>query len=431
MLGWLAPAFFCKKNCTCNQIFVIIDSPQNNLTKEDLIQVHLNHINKLLNLKGVKVKKFEVFDDKVSIYMDVSLKQGLCPSCGNNTSKIADYRSQVVKDLPIQMRNTYLVIRKKRFLCSCGKKFYPKLDFLPKYHRMTNRLSAYILQELRGAQSMKSVAQRANVSTHTVNRVFSYVQYSSPSFLNNPPEVLSIDEFRGNAGGHKFQCILVDPIQHKVLDILKDRKDTTLTTYFKEMKNRKNVKYFVTDMYSPYVRLARIFFTNAKIVIDRFHFVRQVMWAMEGVRKRIQKDLAPSLRKYFKKSRKLLLSKKDHLKEDSRQQLELMLLYKDDLRQAHYLKELFHEVLASKSKSEAKELLSRWIAYASSSGINEFEKCAATFTNWFAEILNAFEIPYSNGCIEGFNNKIKVMKRIAYGYRNFDNFRRKIMHCCS
>lgn len=393
--------------------------------------MQLNFINNLLDLKEIKVNNLKISEDNISIFLNVTLKESTCPVCSSKTSRIADYRNQVVKDIPIHYKNTFLHIRKKRFLCSCGKKFYPKLSFLPRYHRMTNRLSAFILQELRESQSMKLVARRANVSSHTVQRIFSFLDYSNPSFIKNPPKVLSIDEFKGNAGGKKFQCILVDPIKHKILDILQDRKDSFLSSYFKKMRNRNQVEYFVTDMYSTYVNLAKVYFPKAKIVIDRFHFIRQCIWAMESVRKRIQKQLDSKLRKYFKRSKKLILAKKENLDEDSKRQLELMLLYNEDLRQAHGLKELFYKILETKSYVESKKLFIQWIDFARSSRIVEFEKCAKTYSNWFKEIVNSFEVPYSNGCVEGFNNKIKVLKRISYGYRNFNNFKRKIMHSCS
>ena len=120
------------------------------------------------------------------------------------------------------------------------------------------------------------------------------------------PEVLSIDEFKGNAGNEKYQCILVDPAKHRVLDILPGRNQQCLTQYFYSFpkKDRLKVKFFVCDMWQPYVDVAQIYFSNAKIIIDKYHFIRQVGWAIEAVRKRLQKSMPKKLRKYFKHSRK-------------------------------------------------------------------------------------------------------------------------------
>ena len=131
------------------------------------------------------------------------------------------------------------------------------------------------------------------------------IRFPKPAYL---PEVLSIDEFRGNAGGQKFQAILTDVKNHKLFDILPSRSQTDLMLYLQEFPNKEQVKYFVTDMNSVYKDLAREYFPNATIVIYKFHVVRYVTWALENVRKRIQKELHPSKRKYFKRSRKLLLT---------------------------------------------------------------------------------------------------------------------------
>src|SRR5690606_18547768 len=137
-------------------------------------------------------------------------------------------------------------------------------------------------------------------------------------------------------------------------------------------KNRSDVKYFVTDMWRPYVNIAKIYFKNAKIVIDKFHFIRYNTWAIEGIRKRIQKSMVPSLRKYFKRSKKLILARYDSLDDESKKQLEIMLLYNDELRQAHYLKERFYEFTKAKSSKEARILLKQWLDMAKSSNIKEY-----------------------------------------------------------
>jgi len=219
--------------------------------------VHNNHINNLLDLKGVKVKNVISTAFRVEIYIETKKKPHKCPVCGSITTKIHDYRKQTIKDIPIQKKKkTYLILRKRRYLCSCGKRFYEKIDFLPKYHRMTNRLVESIIDELSDNSSVSSIATKLNISTHTVNRIFSHINYSI-DFL---PEVISIDEFKGNSGGSKYHCIIVDPKSRKVIDILKDRKFHILSSYFKQFKNRSDVKYIVIDMWRPYLDIAKNYF---------------------------------------------------------------------------------------------------------------------------------------------------------------------------
>ena len=96
-------------------------------------------------------------------------------------------------------------------------------------------------------------------------------------------EAISIDEFKGNAGTEKYQTIVVNPIKHKVLDILYSRKSACLVEYFKSLdkSKRMNVKYFSCDMNKTFIDIAKTYFPNAKIVVDRYHFIRQVYWALE------------------------------------------------------------------------------------------------------------------------------------------------------
>lgn len=116
------------------------------------------------------------------------------------------------------------------------------------------------------------------------------INYPKPAHL---PSVLSIDEFKGNANREKFQVILTNPKTHKILDIPPSRSQTTLNNYFSTFKDRKNIRYFVMDMNRVYLEIARTYFPNATIVVDKFHVVRYVTWALENVRKRIQKQMHP------------------------------------------------------------------------------------------------------------------------------------------
>lgn len=391
--------------------------------------MHSNFIKKLLDLKDVNVKNICSSDTFLKITLETKKVLSICPCCGSNTSKIHDYRYQKIKDFPYMDKSIILILKKRRYVCSCGKKFYEHYDFLPRYHRMTNRLVAYIVSELSNAVPVTFVAKKASVSPTTVNRVFDHVHYSRPDSL---PKVLAIDEFKGNAGGEKYQCILVDPKKKRILDILPDRKQSHLIDYIKSYSRheRLKVQFFICDMWNQYAELGRLFFPNATIIVDKYHFIRQVTWAIENVRKRVQKDMPSDLRKYFKRSRTLILKRSENLKGDEIERLNAMLLYNDDLRQAYRLKENFYEICQNPKYSEQRKDFYEWIAYAESQNIREFKACITAFRNWSKEILNAFKYGYTNGCTEGYNNKIKVIKRISYGVRNFKRFRNRILHIC-
>ncbi len=135
----------------------------------------------------------------------------------------------------------------------------------------------------------------------------------------------------------------------------------------------------------------------------------------------------PSKRKYFKRSRKILLSHYRKLKEENRQALEIMLQQSNDLAVAYYLKEQFYDFMDSKNRDEAYKKLRKFIISVQASELNEFNACLTMLANWGRYILNSFECPYTNGFTEGTNNKIKVIKRNGYGFRNFKNFRNRIL----
>ena len=388
--------------------------------------MHSHCTNNLLNLEEVLIKKIDHADHSVTFSIETKPSPQICPHCGCQTRRIHDYRYQIIKDLPLQLKDTYLVLRKRRYICNCGRRFTEKYPFLPSYQRRTLRLSYKIIDMLRKLVSIKAVAEEANVSVSTVTRLLDTVNYSIPSL----PECISIDEFKGNADTGKYQCILVDPRKHRILDILPDRTQSHLSSYFRELNRaqRYRVKFFVCDMWEPYVNLAKTYFPNATIVIDKYHFIRYVTWAIENVRKRLQKTMPANLRKYYKRSRKLILTRYNKLKDENKKACDLMLLYNDDLRLAHRLKEWFYNICQETKYSIQRSAFWEWIKVAEKSGLQEFIDCSKTYRNWSEGILNAFKYKYTNGPTEGYNNKIKVLKRISFGIRNFKRFRTRIIH---
>ena len=391
-----------------------------------------NYIKKLLQIEDVSVKKIS-YDLNYTMYITLETKPSMhtCPKCGCTTSRIHDYREQKIKHIPIGIYTTFLVLKKRRYACSCGKRFYENYSWLPKYQHMTKQLIKYICHKLRETVSYKHVASEANVSIPTVIRTFNRINYAKPDTL---PKVLCIDEFKGNAETGKYQCILVNGKKkyQRVIDILPDRKQSHLCEYFRSIpkKERDKVEFFIQDMWEPYRDIAKTYFKNAKIIVDKYHFVRQVSWAIDRVRKRLQRTMPPKLRKYYKNSRRLILGRYDKLNSEQKEKCDLMLLYNDDLRKAHSLKEWFFKICREKKYSVIRKEFTDWIKNAESSGISDFEEVAATFRRWYKEILNAFKYGYTNGATEGFNNKIKVLKRVSFGIRNFKRFRNRILHTC-
>ena len=377
-----------------------------------------------LNLEDVIITNVENISDQLHIHIELPRKDHICPCCGTVTDRVHDYRMQVIKDVPMA-RDTFLHLRKRRYRCACGKRFFERNTFLPRYYRVTTRLVAEIIFAFKKVVSAKEIGCRFNVSGMTAMRYFQYYNHK-PTAL---PEVISLDEFKGNSGGQKYNSIVADPSGRKVLDILPDRYENNLVKYFSQFESKSNVKYFVCDMNPHFRQVARICFPQATIVADKYHVIRQAYWAMERVRKNEQNKFPKRYRKYFKKSRHLLMKPMEKLTDDEMCQLALMFEIAPRLADAYRIKNDFLSVIRSKSAVEGKKALADWLLSVEVMDLPEFHDCTKAYHNWFNEIVNSLEVPWTNGFIEGCNNKTKVLKRVSYGMRNFNNFRKRILSC--
>lgn len=383
-----------------------------------------DYTSKLLNLEDVIITNVENISDQLHIYIELPRAKHTCPVCGALTDRIHDYRMQTIKDVPLA-RDTFLHLRKRRYRCDCGKRFFEKNAFLPRYYRVTSRLVAEIIHAFKKVVPATEIGSRFNVSAVTAMRYFRCLNYK-PKEL---PEVLSLDEFKGNSGGQKYNSIVADPKERTIFDILPNRYEGDLVKYFSQFPSKTNVKYFVCDMNPHFRNVAKICFPQAKIIADKYHVIRQVYWAMERVRKNEQNKLSARFRKYFKKSRYLLMKPIDKLTDDEVCRLALIFEIAPRLADAYRIKNDFLTVIRSKSSAEGKPRLAEWLFSVELMDLPEFNDCTKACHNWFNEILNSMDVPWTNGFIEGCNNKTKVLKRVCYGMSNFRNFRNRILHC--
>ena len=379
---------------------------------------------KYLNLEDVIITNVENISNQLHIYIELPRSKHICPCCGAETDRVHDYRIQIVKDVPLA-RDTFLHLRKRRYRCDCGKRFFEKNTFLPRYYRVTSRLFAEIIFAFKKVVSAKEIGCRFNVSSVTAMRYFNYFNKK----LTTLPEVISLDEFKGNSGGQKYNSIIVDPKEKVVLDILPNRLENDLVKYFSQFSNKNNVKYFICDMNPHFREVARTCFSQATIVADKYHVIRQVYWAMEKVRKNEQNKLPKQHRIYFKKSRNLLMKRIEKLTPEEMDRLALMFEIAPRLADAYRIKNDFLTVIRSKSSAEGKQRLVDWLFSVEVMNLPEFSDCTKAYHNWFKEIINSMDVPWTNGYIEGCNNKTKVLKRVSYGMRNFNNFRKRILFC--
>ena len=133
------------------------------------------------------------------------VKAHLCPYYGAETTKIHDYRTQIITDIPVYFKNTKLIYNKRRYECKlCHKSFYENNSIVNKYSRKSTRLTEFVVDQLRKLSSCSDIANMCGISPGYISRLFPYLAVT-PSHL---PKVLCIDEFKGNTGHYKYQVAL-------------------------------------------------------------------------------------------------------------------------------------------------------------------------------------------------------------------------------
>ncbi len=178
-------------------------------------------ISNILEMEDLIITNVESDSEEMHIHFKLKKKEHVCPGCGAVTNKVHDYRPSIIKDAPIMGKKTFLHYTKRRYHCDCcGKHFKETFNYLPHHCRITTRLNFLAINLLEHTMNVTSVAKLLGISASTVFRRMNDINFPKPSAL---PLVLSIDEFKGNAGGEKFQAILTDPKNHTVFDILPSR----------------------------------------------------------------------------------------------------------------------------------------------------------------------------------------------------------------
>lgn len=387
-------------------------------------------IENILNWEEGSVKEKIFEGSSWLLFVQFPVRTSQCPFCHHEHIHIKDYRDQKVLIGFWNSHAVYAIIHKRRFFCPCcHKSFYEKIPGLSHYQRRTDEMRNLIIQSCTEARSFSAIARSYGVSVSTVIKYFDQVVFLKPLFL---PPVLSLDEFRGNTRGQKYQVVVNNPQTHDVLDILPRRDTTALIQYFMQFsrKQRLNVKFVVMDLSMLFRKVVKTVFPNAVIIGDRFHIQRLVIWALERVRKNVQAKFKEG-GIYFKRNKRILNKRGKKLTDEELVCLREILKQSPQLQRAYAIKEAFYNVYEMKDRKTVETFLAEWVGLVKESGLQEFKSIVKTFKEWKNEILEGLTNTYSNGFTEGTNNKIKVLKRIAFGYRNFERFRSRILLACT
>lgn len=302
----------------------------------------------------------------------------------------------------------------------CGATFYEPLALVDRDQRRTASLNEQALVYA-SENSFTMAARMSGISISSLLRLFDKRDLPQRRVL---PKVIAIDEFRGDAGNERFQTIIVDVEKKEIIEILPDRRVKTVEEYFRNCDTGK-VQIVVMDMSRAFKYAVQRAFRNPMIIADRFHFMRQGYWALDRVRREVQKNLKKSERFLSKRSKKLLWLAPEKMDEKGQSLVKELLKLHPDLEEAYRLKNALHQWFNTSDSTNVKENLYKWIGLVEKSRITEFDSVIKTFKNWQTEILNAFVYPYNNGYIEGVNNTTKVIKRMSYGIKVLKDFVKK------
>ncbi|RIO68656.1 ISL3 family transposase, partial [Staphylococcus borealis] len=336
---------------------------------------------------------------------------------------------------------TYISLKKQRFLCrQCHSTFVAQSEIVDKHCVISNNTKKIILNKSVQDRSVKSISESTNTSFHTVTRI---INEAAKEIAQTPskslPEHIMIDELKTVNG--QMSMVYCDGLTHQFGDIIESRKKRFVLDYFYHfsLEERKKVKTVSIDMFEAYIYMIQELFPNARIIIDRFHIVQSINREINTARIRLMNEVRYTDHRFYNKLKrhwKIFLTDTENLESfvygpvklfdkwmTPQGVLDYMLEGNDLLKFTH---QVGHQLRRALKLNQSEKFFSCIKDETSiSKGLN---RVLNTFDKFSPHIMNTFNFPHlSNGPIEGFNNKIKVQKRIAYGYRNFENFKCRII----
>lgn len=347
------------------------------------------------------------------------------------------YRLRDFIGLPIGGKKTKIRMKVQRYKCkneNCDYDQQENIPFATGRRSYTHRFANYVVDLLK-AMTLKDTANLLNITWDTVKDIhLNYLErhYSSPSLKG--VDCIGIDEFAVRKG-HIYKTIVVDLRTGRILYVGEGKGVDALDKFWKRVKKMDvHIKYIATDLSAAFISSVYENCPDAIHVFDHFHVVKLMNDKLDDIR-RVQYSMEKNInkRKVLKGTRYLLLKNgADIFDKVYKTRLDNALDLNKPLSQAYYLKEQLKEIWTQTNKQEAEEVLEDWIKQAKESKITHLINMANTLSAYRTGILAWYDCYISTGKVEGINNKIKVMKRIAYGFRDEKYFRLRLfaLHDC-
>ncbi|MBO0723465.1 MAG: ISL3 family transposase [Blastocatellia bacterium] len=384
-----------------------------------------------LDLPEVRIIKSETSEREITITVESTRESAICWKCGRETYEFHGYgRKLRLRHLPILGRPVYIELQPKRFRCPyCDD--HPtttqKLDWYDERSPHTKAYDDWLLLSVIGS-TISDVARKERASYDEVlgaleRKIAGTVNWEEIERL----EVLGIDEIALKKGHRDFVALLTTRIngELKLLAVLEDRRLETVKKFLLSIPEelRATVREVCSDMYDGFTSAVKEVLPDAKLVIDRFHVAEAYRDCADQLRKQVQRELKLTLsdEEYEALKGTMWLFRRDPkgLSKEERKKLALLFECAPDLKRAYELREQLTAIFETDhTKASATAAIKRWIKRVRESGLRCFDSFLVTLENWFDEITNYFISRLTSGFVEGFNNKVKVLKRRCYGITN-------------
>ena len=361
------------------------------------------------------------------------LSYGVVNESSNDIIKWGFRKNCKIKIPKISNCYSLLILHKQRFFCKhCNNTFIAETNLIDRNKNISNNTELQLNLELMQKQSEKDIAKRLDISVSKIDRKLNEISSHKVLRHETLPTSMNWDEFKATKDTKgKMAFIITNNESGNIFDIKDSRKTYDLEKYFKRYsrKERDKVKHISIDFYSGYISLAEKLFKNADISIDRFHIIIQVYNALNNARIKLCYKNNPNYKKLkdywkliVKNERDLSDEKKysKHFKKDiSQKEIVQYLINTDKTLEATY--ECYQGIINSLNDKDFNKFKSI-ITHGNKNISDKMKQTLKLFNKNIKYIENSFKYDINNGIIEGTNNLIKCLKRIAFGYRKYDHF---------